>query len=86
MRLTSSSVSKDIAIQNLRAISAVKRFDISILHWFAGVNELQYDVPALRLLSQQPADEFRAVVHLNAKYFAVEVIQHIEYAKAPPAQ
>ncbi len=74
---------EDIAIHYLRAISAIKPFDKSILRWFARLNELQYDVPTLRPLSQEPADEFRAVVHPQSFRLAVYLDQLIKCPSNP---
>src|SRR5437868_12532996 len=69
---------EDIAVQNFRAIRAVKSFDIGILCRLAGLDELQLDAVLLCPLSQRMTDEFGAVVGSQATWLAANLDQFIQ--------
>ncbi len=68
-------------IQALFTQSAVEALDVSVLHRFAGPNELQFYAVLVRPCVERLTDELRAVIHLNQVGTSSALPQLLEHTR-----
>ena len=78
---------KDVAVQDLLAVSSIEAFDVAVLHRFAGLDEQQCDFVSGSPFGESVADQFWAVIHAQPPRCTSQLDQLLErFDDASPRQ